>query len=93
MALSGSSEALNRLSREIGDFPDRAKAAARQGFEIVNGLSETDRAKALELVFSSFAGGGGNIDTELLSNEVPSLTRRDAGRVVTALSISFAVLT
>jgi hypothetical protein len=93
MALTGSSEVLNRLSREIADFPDRAKAAARQGFEIVNGLSETDRAKAIELMFSSFELGGGSIDTELLSNEILSLTRRDAGRVMTALSFSFALLT
>jgi hypothetical protein len=93
MAPTGSSEVLNRLLREIDDFPDRAKAAARQGFEIANGLSETDRAKALELMFSSFARGGGSIDTELLANEIPSLTRRDAGRVMTALSLSFALLT
>jgi hypothetical protein len=93
MALTDSSEVLNRLSREIADFPDRATAAARQGFEIINGLSETDRAKAVELMFSSFERGGGSIDTELLSNEIPSLTRRDAGRVMTALSFSFALLT
>jgi hypothetical protein len=93
MALTGSSEVLNRLSREIADFPDRGKAAARQGFEIINGLSETDRAKAVELMFLSFERGGGSLETELLSNEIPSLTRRDAGRVMTALSISFALLT
>ena len=90
MAITGSSEV---LSREIADFPDRAKEAARQGFEIVNGLSETERATAVELMFSSFERGGGSIDTELLSNAIPSLTRRDAGRVMTALSFSFALLT
>jgi hypothetical protein len=89
MVTTSPSEVVNRLSREIADFPDRGKVAARQGFEIVSGLSESDRAKALELMFSSFERGGGSIGTELLSNEIPSLTLRDAGRVITALSISF----
>jgi hypothetical protein len=93
MALTSSSEVINRLSREIADFPDRAKASARQGFQIINGLSETDRAKAIEVMFSSLERGGGSIDIERLSNEIPSLTRRDAGRVLTALSFSFALLT
>jgi hypothetical protein len=93
MAVTGSSEVLNRLSREIADFPDRAKAAAHQGFEIINDLSETDRVKAVDLMFSAFEQGRGSIDTELLSNGIPSLPRRDAGRVMTALSFSFALLT
>jgi hypothetical protein len=92
MALTSSPEVLNRLSREIADFPDRVKTSARQGFQI-NGLAETDRAKAIELMFSSLEQGGGSIDIERLSNEIPTLTRRDAGRVMTALSFSFAVLT
>lgn len=93
MALTSSSEVLNRLSREIADFPDRAKTSARQGFQIINSLSETDRAKAIELMFSSLERGGGSIDIERLSNEIPRLTRRDAGHVMAALSFSFAFLT
>jgi hypothetical protein len=56
-------------------------------------LAETDRAKAIEVMFSSLERGGGSIDIERLSNDIPTLTRRDAGRVMAALSFSFAVLT
>jgi hypothetical protein len=93
MAITGASEVVNRLSREIADYPDRAKAAARHGFEIVSGVTEADRTKAVESMLFSFERGAGTIDTELLSNQIPSLTRRDAGRVITALSISIAFLT
>jgi hypothetical protein len=93
MATSGSSEVFNRLSREIADLPDRAKAAARQGFQIAGSLSPTDRTKVLDLMFSSFERGGWSIDADLLSNEIPSLRRGDAGRLMTAVSISFALLT
>lgn len=95
MESSVNSDLINRLSREIADFPERGKVAARQGFEIVKGLSEADRAKVIEAMFASFEKhGSGSIDTEILSKQIPSLTRRgDAGRVMTALSISFALLT
>jgi hypothetical protein len=95
MESSATSDPINRLSSQIAEFPERGKVAARQGFEILRGLSEADRTKAVELMFSSFEkGGGGSVDTELLAKEIPSLTRRgDAGRTMTALSIAFALVT
>ena len=95
MESSATSDPINRLSSQIADFPERGKVAARQGFEILRGLSEADRAKAVGLMFSSLEkGGSGSPDTELLAKEIPSLTHRgDAGRAVTALSITFALLT
>jgi hypothetical protein len=95
MESSATSDPINRLSSQIAEFPERGRVAARQGFEILRGLSEADRSKAVELMFSSLEkGGSGGLDTELLAKEIPSLTRRgDAGRAVTALSIAVALLT
>jgi hypothetical protein len=95
MESSATSDPISRLSGQIAEFPERGKVAARQGFEILRGLSEADRAKTVELMFASLEKGGGwDLDTELLAKEVPSLNRRgDAGRAVTALSIAFALLT
>jgi hypothetical protein len=95
MESSAISDSIHRLSSQIADFPERGKAAARQGFEILRGLSEADRTRAVELMLSAFEkGGGGNLDTEQLSKEIPGLDRSgDAGRAVTALSVEFALLT
>jgi hypothetical protein len=95
MESSATSDAISRLSSQIAGFPEGGKVAARQGFEILRGLSEADRAKAVELMFSSFEkGSSGSADTELLAKEIPNLTGRgDAGRVMTALSIAFALVT
>ncbi len=93
MTATGSSELLNRLSREIAQLPDSVKLATRQGFEIAAGLSEPDRRKAVELILAAFEGGGGSFDAEILSGAMITLSRRDAGRVATALSIVIALLT
>ena len=93
MAGTAFSEMVNELSREIAEMPERAKLAARQGFEVVHGLSDVDRQRAAELMLASLEKGSAGFDTEPLSNIIPTLTRRDAGRLATALSISLALLT
>jgi hypothetical protein len=93
VAVTALSEIVNQLSREIAEMPERAKLAARQGFEVVHGLADVDRQRAVDLMLGSLEKGSAAFDTEPLSNIIPTLTRRDAGRLATALSISLALLT
>jgi hypothetical protein len=86
------SEVANRLSGEIAEIPARAALAARQGFAIASALSETNRQKAVELILASLQKRGASFDTESVSTAI-NLPRRDAGRVMTALSITLGLLT
>jgi hypothetical protein len=93
VAATALSEMANQLSQDIAEIPERAKLAARQGFEVVHGLSDVDRQRAVDEMLTSLEKGSPAFDTEPLSNIIPTLTRRDAGRLATALSISLALLT
>jgi hypothetical protein len=91
MADSNLSEGVNRLSREIAELPARATVATRQGFAIASALSEIDRQKAVELMLASVQRSRAGFDTEAVSNEL-NLPRRDAGRLMTALSVTLGLL-
>ena len=88
MAATANSEVINRLSREIADFPDRGKVAARQGFEIVSSLTEADRAKAVEAMLTSFERGGGSIDPQLRA--CPEITESTFDRVKYGFTTGFS---
>jgi hypothetical protein len=91
MADSNLSEGVNRLSSEIAELPARAAAATQQGFAIASALSEIDRQKAVELMLGSVQRSRAGFDTELVANEI-NLPRRDAGRLMTALSVTLGLL-
>jgi hypothetical protein len=85
------SEVVNQLSEEISALPTRASVATRQGFAVASALPEINRQKAVELMLSSVRSSRAGFDTESVSNET-NLSLRDAGRLMTALSVTLGLL-
>jgi hypothetical protein len=69
---------VNQLSREIAEMPERAKLAARQGFEVAFRLSEADRQRAIDFMVALIGRGSAGFDTEPLATVIANLTRSDA---------------
>ena len=91
MAESNLSEVVNQLSEEIAALPTRAAVATRQGFAIASALPEMNRQKAVELILASVQRSRAGFDTDLISSEI-NIPRRDAGRLMTALSVTLGLL-
>jgi hypothetical protein len=73
-------------------MPLSAQSQIRMGFALASSLSEEQKKKFIEIVFSELAKGGGTFEAESFS-AATDLPRRDVNRVLAAFSSTIALLT
>lgn len=87
----GSAEG-STLEAHIAELPEDVQRIIRNGFSIASALTEEKRQEAVQLLLHQVERAGGSLDTDVVAGAT-GLPRRDAARLIAALSTALALLT
>lgn len=80
------------LAAAVAEIPEDALGIIRNGFAIAATLSDERRQQVIQLLISQFRRAGGSLDNEQVARAT-NLSRREASRLSSALSVMIGLIT